>query len=102
MLRDSRDDHLEAQFASFYAIFAVKCPKKQEKTPFALVDKRRFFVGGGEGNRTPVRKSIHKNFSGCRPSFTFPRKDAEGQAYFQGISLIQAAVREQLPPLVHR
>jgi len=36
-LRDSRNGHLEARFASFYAIFAVKCPKKQEKTPFALV-----------------------------------------------------------------
>jgi len=42
-LRDSRDGHLKARFASFYAIFAVKCPKKQEKTSFALVDKRRFF-----------------------------------------------------------
>ena len=58
--------------------------------------------GGGEGNRTPVRKPIRRNFSGCRPSFAFPRKNAEGQAYFQGISLIKAAVREQLPPLVHR
>ena len=48
-LRDSCDGHPEARFASFYAIFAVKCRKKQEKTPFALVDKRRFFYGCGGG-----------------------------------------------------
>jgi hypothetical protein len=51
-LRDSRDGHLEARFASFYAILPVFCRKKQEKTPFALVDKRRFFYGGPEGIRT--------------------------------------------------
>lgn len=27
------------------------------------------FDGGGEGNRTPVRNHIHKNFSGCSPYF---------------------------------
>ena len=42
-LRDSRDGHLKARITSFFAILAVKCPEKQEKTPFALVDKRRFF-----------------------------------------------------------
>ena len=31
------------------------------------------YVGGGGGNRTPVRKHFHGNFSGRRQSFTFPR-----------------------------
>ena len=29
--------------------------------------------GGAEGSRTPVRKHIHRNFSGRRRYFTFPR-----------------------------
>ena len=28
--------------------------------------------GGAEGNRTPVRKQLGKNFSGCSLLFTFP------------------------------
>ena len=38
------------------------------------------FVGGGEGNRTPVRKSIHTTFSGCSPCFDLPRATPKGQA----------------------
>ena len=29
-------------------------------------------IGGAEGNRTPVRKQLGKNFSGCSLLFTFP------------------------------
>ena len=29
-------------------------------------------TGGAEGNRTPVRKQLGKNFSGCSLLFTFP------------------------------
>ena len=31
-------------------------------------------VGGAEGNRTPVRKQLGKNFSGRSLLFTFPRQ----------------------------
>ena len=36
---------------------------------------------GGEGNRTPVRKSIHATFSGCRTPFFIPARspDVRGQ-----------------------
>ncbi len=42
--------------------------------------------GGGEGNRTPVRKPLDITFSGCRISTVFPG-DAAG---------IQAASRSSL------
>ncbi len=32
-------------------------------------------TGGAEGNRTPVRKQLGKNFSGCSLLFTFPHPD---------------------------
>ena len=31
--------------------------------------------GGAEGDRTPVRKQLGKNFSGCSLLFTFPHPD---------------------------
>ena len=34
-----------------------------------------FFAGGAEGNRTPVRKQLGKNFSGRSSLFTFPYSD---------------------------
>ena len=36
--------------------------------------------GGGEGNRTPVRKPIHKSFSERRRLFTFPWADGSRQS----------------------
>ena len=33
----------------------------------------RVCIGGGEGNRTPVRKQLGKNFSGRSLLFTFPQ-----------------------------
>ena len=38
-----------------------------------------YFFGGGEGNRTPVRKPLDTTFSGCRTSiraFPWPRRRA--------------------------
>ena len=32
-----------------------------------------FVIGGAEGNRTPVRKQLGKNFSGRSLLFTFPQ-----------------------------
>jgi len=58
--------------------------------------------GGGEGNRTPVRKPIHTNFSGCRLLFKFPEADGQQSNcplwYFPDTT----AVRKKLPPVVHR
>ena len=41
------------------------------KKEMAIQDGHLFF-GGAEGNRTPVRKQLEKNFSGCSLLFTFP------------------------------
>ena len=58
--------------------------------------------GGGEGNRTPVRKPIHTNFSGCRMLFKFPERGGQHSncpiRYFPDTT----AVRKKLPPVVHR
>ena len=43
-----------------------------------------FFIGGAEGNRTPVRKQLGKNFSGRSLLFTFPQPD--GNKHPAGIS----------------
>ena len=39
-----------------------------------------FNIGGDEGNRTPVRKSLDTTFSGCRTSLTLFPRVADGQA----------------------
>ena len=61
-----------------------------------------FIKGHGEGNRTPVRKPIHTNFSGCRMLFKFPKKTRQHSnrsfQYFPNTT----AVRKKLPPVVHR
>ena len=58
--------------------------------------------GGGEGSRTPVRKPIHTNFSGCRMLFKIPESGGQHSncpfRYFP----VTAAVRKKLPPVVHR
>jgi len=43
-----------------------------------------FMFGGAEGNRTPVRKQLGKNFSGRSLLFTFPFPD--GNKHPAGIS----------------
>ena len=62
----------------------------------------RGFGGGGEGSRTPVRKPIHTNFSGCRMLFKIPGSGGQHSncpfRYFP----VTAAVRKKLPPVVHR
>ncbi len=45
------------------------CEAKKEKHP----KRGAFLFGGAEGNRTPVRKQLGKNFSGCSLLFTFPQ-----------------------------
>ena len=58
--------------------------------------------GGGEGSRTPVRKPVHTNFSGCRMLFKIPQKGGQHSncpfRYFPDTT----AVRKKLPPVVHR
>ena len=44
--------------------------------------------GGGEGNRTPVRKPLDATFSGCRVSFMIPDSGAGTQASLCGSSLM--------------
>jgi len=43
--------------------------------PIKMPPEGGIFIGGAEGNRTPVRKQLGKNFSGCSLLFTFPHPD---------------------------
>ena len=54
------------------------------------------FIGGGEGNRTPVRKPLHTAFSGCIPSFESPphRRRWAGSGLGQHFSAWQRQVRK--------
>ena len=52
---------------SFRFLFSVPATKKQP--PFWAA----IFVGGAEGNRTPVRKQLGKTFSVRSLLFTFPQ-----------------------------
>ena len=47
--------------------------KHHSKNAPLSVDKSAFFVGGGEGSRTPVRKHLDMTFFGCITSLTFPQ-----------------------------
>ena len=40
-----------------------------------MVSKLSTYFGGAEGNRTPVRKQLGRNFSGRSFLFTFPQPD---------------------------
>ena len=54
------------------------------------------FIGGAEGNRTPVRKQLGRNFSGRSLLFTFPHPD--GNKHPAGISsFIMHGRRKALP-----
>ena len=48
--------------------------KERTATLIRIVSKLRFFFGGAEGNRTPVRKQLDWTFSGRSLLFTFPRR----------------------------
>ena len=47
----------------------------------------QYLFGGGEGSRTPVRKSLVEAFSECSRSFGFPSPGADRQAPGCGIRL---------------
>ena len=50
------------------------------KKSAVILSKLRWTFGGGEGNRTPVRKPVHRSFSERRRSFAFPRADGGRQS----------------------
>ncbi len=54
------------------------------------------FCGGGEGNRTPVRKPLNATFSGCRISFVFPGKAAGIQAALRGSFLMHDRYKSKI------
>ncbi len=58
--------------------------------------------GGGEGNRTPVRKPIRGAFSERSPSLGFPTVHAEGQAYTAGSFISSWKGSKLCPTHVHR
>ena len=47
--------------------------KNTIESEFNSSDFNGVFFGGGEGSRTPVRKHIHRNFSGRRRILGFPQ-----------------------------
>ncbi len=67
-------------------------PEKPRKRPIGCAftrirSKLTFIDGGGEENRTPVRKFIHIGISECSLSFPFPYPVADKQAKGLGILL---------------
>ena len=52
--------------------------------------------GGGEGNRTPVRKPLDATFSGCRVSTVFPAGTAGTQAVPVGSLLVHDRYKSKL------
>ena len=67
------------------------CISKQNKkrTPCGVL----FTFGGGGGSRTPVRKRIHKSFSGRSLMFTFPRSVADRRATVLSSFILHAALK---------
>jgi len=43
-----------------------------------------FGIGGGEENRTPVRKQLDTTFSGCIMSFKFPLEKRRHTGFYLG------------------
>ena len=75
-------EHLRDKNAqrAFYKIRKMKTNSELNrgnniKKQAALNKSSLFRNGGAEGNRTPVRKQLGKNFSGCSLLFTFPHPD---------------------------
>lgn len=58
-------------------------------------------VGGGEGNRTPVRKPSRTAFYGCSFIFKFPPNAAIKQAAFIGSFILQATAQSFAVPVHH-
>ncbi len=84
-------------FCFVYQIITFAAKPPQKKKVFI-----QYCSGGGEGSRTPVRKPVHTNFSGCRMLFKIPESGGQHSncpfRYFP----VTAAVRKKLPPVVHR
>ena len=47
--------------------------------------------GGAEGNRTPVRKQLGRNFSGCSLLFTFPQTGGNKHSTALGSFIMRGA-----------
>ena len=58
----------QASTGRLHRIGSIPDPIQKRNAPARV----RFFFGGAEGNRTPVRKQLGKTFSGCSLLFTFP------------------------------
>ena len=58
--------------------------KESTATLIPIVSKLRCFFGGGEENRTPVRKPLDTAFYERIRSFAFPSPDAERKAAGSG------------------
>ena len=69
------DGESEPIHKNCYAIFGVRFLATLVSTKkIKTAQGGLYFFGGGEGNRTPVRKSLDTTFSGCRVStVSFPR-----------------------------
>ena len=73
-------------------------PKKRASHRDAL------FFGGGEGSRTPVRKYIHRSFSGRRRLFGFPRPRVSRHTHGFGSFMMHGtlkALRTHVRHLIH-
>ena len=73
----------------------------RSKKSLLSVDKRDFFVGGGEESRTPVRKSIPIVFYECIFSFTFPGCDDEKQSSHPSSFLVHDRLKSKRTMHVH-
>ena len=67
--------------------FIQKQTNKSKSTTRKFSSSMLCFFGGGEENRTPVRKFIHIGISECSLSFPFPYPVADKQAKGLGILL---------------
>ena len=60
-----------------------------------------YLFGGGEGNRTPVRKPLDTTFSGCSTSFDLSARCADGQAQRVGNRFMRDRFNGKPPMHVH-
>ena len=65
--------------------------KLSEKGPAAYL--QQVLYGGAEGNRTPVRKQLGKNFSGRSPLFTFPHSGGNEHPTELGSFIMHGALK---------
>ena len=90
---DTGSFHSKGQNRQIASFFCTQKPffEKARKTEIKREKRRKTCVfrcasflytlrGGGEGNRTPVRKPLDATFSGCRKSTELPESTADSQA----------------------